>query len=136
MPLLRYDFAVDQNADVGPLPFNWGMLDPSGDPRLTTYPYSLAGATVKAQIRAARDAGALLYCALTVGSGLALTAVAIGDSVAQPAAPNGFSIMLTQAQTATFPDGATLYYDVEVTVGGVTSYWLQGEIFVNPTGTR
>ena len=77
MPLLRYDFAVDQNADVGPLPFNWGMLDPSGDPRLTTYPYSLAGATVKAQIRAARDAGALLYCALTVGSGLALTAVAI-----------------------------------------------------------
>lgn len=105
-----YDFPVDQGATHS---FTLTYTDSAGDP------IDLSGHTVKMEVRKGFKDSALAFT-LANGSGVDMTNAATGVLL----------VTMSAAQTGALEDDV-YRYDLEVTLSGVVTRLVQGEITVN-----
>ena len=100
----QHDIVIQQNADFD---LSFQLEDSSSDP------FDLTGATVESEVWTAGKASKLVDFTVTVDD----------------AANGEFTISLTEVQTAALSAG-TAYYDVRVTTGSSTYYWVRGLVTI------
>ena len=137
MALANLPLQVEQASDWSQS-FVFGTGDSSGNPNPANATwYNLTGTvSIAFSVNETDDPSSAVLVALTLGAGIALYSGTIQGYPPTPAAPNGFTLTLTAAQTKAMPIG-TYYYDCAVMAGtGLVSYYLKGSFQVVATVAR
>lgn len=100
----KYDIVIQQNADFD---LSFKLEDSSSDP------FDLTDATVESEVWTAGKASKLVDFTVTIDD----------------AANGEFTLSLTETQTAGLTAG-TAYYDVRITTGTSTYYWVRGIVTI------